>query len=133
MAVIKKIDGSYGIYNEAGLQAEGSFEPNLRGLSPKELFEASLAMCITVVLQRIFERDGINLKEDEFFVEATAIKAEDKPPHFEKCIVNITFPDSFSEKYKEKLIIMAERGCTIGNTLRKGLTIYTNDATNKGK
>lgn len=126
MAFIKKSDGKYGIYNEAGLQVEGSFSPNLNGLNPKELLEGSIGMCLTIVIQRMFERDGIEVGEDEFSVEVKGIKAEDSPSRFEQFSVHITLPDRLPTEYKNKIIRSAERGCTIGNTLRKGAKIETN-------
>ncbi|MBP3040269.1 OsmC family protein [Bacillaceae bacterium Marseille-Q3522] len=125
MAVIKKQNGKYGVYNGVGLQAEGSFTANSQGLNPKELLEASLAMCITIVLQRMFERDGIEVADDAFSVEALAVKAGDSPSRFEKCILKISLPDSLPADYKNKLILSAERACTIGNTLQRGVSIVT--------
>lgn len=126
MTVIKKENGIYGVFNEAGFQVEGSFAANLTGLNPREMLEASLAMCLTIVIQRMFERDGIEVQDGEFSVEVNAVKAEGSPSRFEKCNVVITLPDHLSNEYKNKLIVSAERGCTIGNTLRKGITIETN-------
>ena len=127
MALIKKSNGSYGVYNGVGLQVEGSFTPNSEGLNPKEMLEASLAMCMVIVMQKMFERDGVEVGEDEFSVEARAVKAPDSPSRFEKCELIITLPEHFSEKYKKKLIVSAERACTISNTLRKGIEVVTNE------
>lgn len=123
MAVIKKDKGTYGVYNEAGLQAEGSFTANSKGLNPKEMLEGSLAMCIMIVIQKMFERDGIEYPDEEFSVEVKAVKAPDSPSRFEKCNITINLPESLSDEYKNKLIVSAERACTIGNTLKTGLTI----------
>lgn len=126
MTVIKKNKDQFGIYNESGLQAEGSFTAGAAGLNPKELLEAAVAMCMTVVIYRMLERDGIVIEDDEYAIEVTSVKAPDSPARFEKLNVQITLPDSLSARYKNKLIISAERGCTIGNTLRKGVVIETN-------
>lgn len=125
MTVIKKKDGNFGVYNDVGYQVEGSLSANLNGLNPKELLEASLALCTTIVIQRMFERDGIEVNEEEFSVEVNAIKASGSPARFEECIMKITLPEHLPNEYKNKLIISAERACTIGNTLRKGLKIQT--------
>ncbi len=130
MAIIKKKDGQFGVYNEAGFQVEGSFSANLEGLNPKEMLEASLALCTTIVIQRMFERDGIEYQEGDFSVEVNAIKAGDSPSRFEECIMKITLPPHLEDSYKNKLIVSAERACTIGNTLRKGLTIRTEKVDN---
>ncbi|TWN08416.1 hypothetical protein CHCC14568_1320 [Bacillus licheniformis] len=66
MSTIQKTNGEFGIFHEAGMQAKGSFTPNSDGLTPIELLEASLGMCITISLQKMFERDGIEVLEDEF-------------------------------------------------------------------
>lgn len=127
LTLIKKSNDRFGVYNGAGIQVEGSFSPDSSGLSPKEMLEGSLAMCTVIVLQRMFERDGVEVSADEFSVEVKAIKATDSPSRFEKCEMTITLPDHFSDAYKRKLIVSAERACTIGNTLRTGITVVTNE------
>jgi len=123
MAFIKNEDGRFGIYNEEGLQVEGSFTPNSTGLNPKELLEASIGMCMTIVIQRMFERDGIEVAEGEFSVDVTAVKASDSPSRFEHFDVSIKLPDQLSDEYKKKILVSAERGCTISNTVKKGATV----------
>jgi len=124
---IKQSNGIFGVYNGVGLQVQGSFSPDSDGLNPKEMLESSLAMCTVIVLQRMFERDGVEVGADEFSVEVKAIKAPDSPSRFEKCEMTIILPDHFSDAYKKKLIVSAERACTIGNTLRSGITVVTNE------
>lgn len=124
MTVIKKENGKVGVYNEVGYQVEGAFSSNLEGLNPKELLEASLGLCVTIVITRMLERDGVEIEEDELSVEVTAIKASDSPSRFEEFQMAITLPEHFSAEYKKKLIVSAERACTIGNTLRKGANIH---------
>lgn len=126
MAHIKKVDGTFGIYNEAGFQVEGSFSPNLNGLNPKELLEASIAMCLTIVIEKIFVRDGIEYMDDEFSVEVTSEKAPDSPSRFEKYTVNITLPNHLTDAYKKKVLVSAERGCTISNTIKRGAIVEIN-------
>lgn len=126
MAFIKKSNGSFGIYNEAGLQVEGSFSPNLNGLNPKELLEASIGMCLTIVIQKMFERDGVEVEENEFSIEVTGVKAPDSPSRFEHFNVSVKLPDHLSEEYKKKIVVSAERGCTISNTVKKGATVEIN-------
>ncbi|MEK3888806.1 OsmC family protein [Bacillus sp. FSL K6-3431] len=126
MTIIKKINGSFDVYNAAGFQVEGSYNPDSKGLSPLELLESSLGLCISISLQKMFERDEIDVGDDEFSVKVDATKASDGPSRVEKCMVNITLPKHLSDEYKKKLIVSAERACTIGNTLKKGLIIHTN-------
>lgn len=126
MARIRKTDGTFGIYNEAGLQVEGSFSPNLNGLNPRELIEASIAMCLTIVIEKIFERDAIEYADDEFSVEVTSEKAPDSPSRFEKFTANITLPSHLTDAYKKKVLVSAERGCTISNTVKKSAIVEIN-------
>jgi uncharacterized OsmC-like protein len=123
MAFIKKENGSFGIYNEEGFQVEGSFTANSKGLNPKELLEASIGMCLTIVIQRMFERDGVEVRDDEFLIEVTGLKAADSPSRFEHFNVSITLPEQLSDDYKHKIIVSAERACTISNTVTRGATV----------
>ena len=125
MTIIKKVNGEHGIHNGAGLQVEGSLAPNLIGLSPKELLEASLGLCVAISLQKMFERDNIEVEDKDISIEVIASKGENGPAHFEKFDVTITFPDHFSADYKQKLIRSVDKACTIGNTLKKGVAIHT--------
>ena len=125
MTIIKKMNGVNQIHNEAGLQLEGSLAPNSNGLSPKELLEASLGLCIAISLQKIFERDQIEVDDKDISIEVTAVKAPNSPSRFEKFDVSIALPNQFSEAYKQKLMLSVERACTIGNTLKNGVTIHT--------
>ena len=125
MTIINKVNGVNSIYNGAGLQLEGSLAPNLNGLSPRELLEASLGMCVAISLQKMFERDNIVVEDKDISIEVIATKGENAPSHFEKMDVSITFPNHFSADYKKKLIISVDRACTIGNTLKNSMTIHT--------
>ncbi|MCH1624176.1 OsmC family protein [Ferdinandcohnia quinoae] len=126
MALIKKENGSFGIYNEVGLQVQGSFTPNSNGLNPKELLEASIGMCLTIVIQKMFERDGVEVHDDEFSVEVTGVKAADSPSRFEHFNVSVSLPEHLPEKYKHKIIVSAERACTISNTVTRGASVKIN-------
>lgn len=125
MTVIKQVNGKNSIYNGAGLQLEGSSAPNLNGLSPRELLEASLGLCVAISLQKMFDRDKIEVADNEITIQVKASKAEERASSFEKMDVSIAFPDHFTEKYKKKLLVSVNRACTIGNTLKNGVTIDT--------
>ncbi|MEK5038109.1 OsmC family protein [Sporosarcina sp. FSL K6-3457] len=125
MTIINKINGVNSIYNEAGLQLEGSLAPNLNGLSPRELLEASLGLCVAISLQKMFERDNVVVEDKDISIEVVASKGENNTTRFEKMDVSITFPEHFSADYKKKLIISVERACTIGNSLKNSMTIHT--------
>ncbi|MBC5638323.1 OsmC family protein [Ornithinibacillus sp. BX22] len=126
MAIISKQNGSFGIYNEEGLQVEGSFTANSKGLNPKELLESSIGMCLTIVIQRMLERDEIEVQDGEFSIEVTGIKAENSPSRFEQFDVSIKLPDSLTDAYKKKIIVSAERACTISNTVSRGALVKIN-------
>ncbi|MDD4802759.1 MAG: OsmC family protein [Syntrophomonas sp.] len=119
MATIKISKESYGMYNETGFLSE------LNGINPKDLFESSLALCIMITLQKIFERDAIIVHDDEITVAVEAQKAIDRPSRFESCKVKITLPQRLPNEYKKKIAVQAERACFIGNTLKRGIAIYT--------
>lgn len=125
MTMIKQKDGKNSIYNGAGKQLEGSSAPDLNGLTPKELLEASLGLCVAISMQKMFERDDIEVADDEISIEVSASKGEVSTTRFEKMDVSIALPDHFSAKYKKKLLVSVERACTIGNTLKNSVTIHT--------
>src|SRR5699024_4536974 len=126
LTIIKQINGKNSIYNGAGIQLEGSSAPDLNGgLSPKELLEASLGLCIAISMQKMFDRDDVTVEDHDISIEVSANKGEANTNRFEKLDVSIQFPDHFSAKYKKKLLVSVERACTIGNTLRNSVTIET--------
>lgn len=127
MGLIKKENGKYGIYNKEGFQVEGSFTADSNGLNPKELLEAAIGMCLTIVIQRMFERDGIEIQDNEFSIEVNGVKATDSPSRFEHFDVSINLPDRLPFEYKQKIIVSAERACTISNTVTRGASVNINE------
>ncbi|OBR68952.1 osmotically inducible protein OsmC [Paenibacillus oryzae] len=123
MTIVKVVDGQDGIYNEAGYQLKGSHSPNSEGLSPRELLEASLGLCVSISLQKIMNYDGVEYDANTIHIEVTAAKPEDKSNRFSDFHVRVTLPPSLDEAYKEKLKSVTERACTIGNTLKAGATV----------
>jgi len=118
MTVVKVVDGQDHIINGAGKQLIGSHSPDSTGLSPRELLEASLGLCVSISLQKIMDYDGVTYNKDEIHVEVTATKPEDKSNRFSDFKVLVTLPSGLEPAYKEKLKTVTERACTIGNTLR---------------
>jgi uncharacterized OsmC-like protein len=123
MTTIKVTDGQDHIINDAGLQLIGSRAPNSAGLSPRELLEASLGLCVSISLQKIMDYDGVVYDRDDIRIEVSATKPEDKSNRFSDFKVTVTLPSGLDEAYKEKLKTVTERACTIGNTLRAGAVV----------
>ena len=106
------------IANDAGIQLKGSKGPNLEGgLSPKELLEGAVALCLSITLEKVLERDGVQVNFDELTIDVEASKREGVENRFTDFHVEVTFPSSLEPKYKQKLLKVIERGCTISNTL----------------
>lgn len=125
MAVIRVEAGQDRIYNEAGVQVIGSHAPDQEGLSPKELLESSLALCVSITLQKVLERDGVTYNKDEIVVEVKAVKEEGVTNRFTHFQTVLTFPSRLSPDYRKKLLILVKRGCTISNTLLNDVVMET--------
>lgn len=123
MTTIKIVDGQDEIYNEAGKQIIGSHAPNQTGLSPRELLESALGLCVSISLQKIMDYDGVEYDKSSIQVEVTATKAEDKTNRFSDFHVTVALPPNLEPAYKDKLKSVVERACTIGNTLKHGAVI----------
>lgn len=118
MTTIKVGPEHDGIYNDAGFQLIGSHAPGQEGLSPRELLEAALGLCVSIVLQKKLVTDGIACNPQEIQVEVTASKPEDGANRFSDFKVQVRFPFTLDPVYKAKLKVIAERACTISNTLK---------------
>lgn len=123
MTCVKTVNGNYAIGNAAGIQAAGSNEPDQAGLSPRELLEAALALCVTKSIRAVLERDQVTYDPAEIEVEAVATKEGDVTNRFTNLSVRVKLPSSLDEAYRNKLLTIAERSCTIGNTLRQGAVV----------
>lgn len=125
MVMIKIVAGENEIYNEAGKQLIGSRARGQAGLSPGELLEASLALCISISLEKIMDYDRIDYDKSEMAVAVAAHKDEGGANRFSRFVVNLTLPSGLDEAYKEKLLRVVDRACTVGNTLTNGAMIET--------
>lgn len=123
MVKLNYADGKNEISNENGVQINGSKAPNLQGLSPKELLEGSVALCISITLEKILERDEVAVNFNEVAIEVTASKAEGVTNRFTNFDAKIAFPKELDKAYQQKLLKLVERGCTISNTLVSEVTI----------
>lgn len=125
MTYVKITGGKMEIGNGAGIQAAGSDEPDRDGLSPKELLEAAVALCVVKSVRAVLERDGVEYDPDEIGAEAVAMKEEGVTNRFSKLDVRLKLPSNLDETYRRKLLVIAERACTIGNTIRSGAAVTT--------
>jgi uncharacterized OsmC-like protein len=128
MTTIRLTENQNEIYNEAGLQLVGTTAPDGNGLSPRELLEASLGLCISISLQKVLERDSISYDKSALSIKVTASKAPDVTNRFTHFHVTVAFPPSFDSAFKNKLLTVIERACTISNTLKNTPVIETVEA-----
>lgn len=120
MTTLKIVNGQDHIYNGAGMQLVGTHSPDLDGgLNPRELLEASLALCISISLQKMMSFDGVKYDKDSIHIEVTSTKDEDRRKNrFAHFHVTVALPPTLEPDYKEKLKTVVERACTISNTLK---------------
>ncbi|ARK32639.1 OsmC family protein [Halalkalibacter krulwichiae] len=116
MVQLKWKNGENEIANGAGVQIIGSKAPDQNGLSPKEMIEGALALCISISLEKVLERDGIELDLNDFTIDATAKKEDGVTNRFTHFDVRVTLPQGLEEAYQKKLFTIVERACTISNT-----------------
>ena len=118
MVKLNYADGKNEISNESGVQVIGSKAPDSKGLSPKELLEGAVALCISITLEKILERDKIIVNLNELEIEVKATKSEGITNRFTDFEAQVILPKDIDEDYN-KLVKLIERGCTISNTLIK--------------
>ncbi|MCL6445531.1 MAG: OsmC family protein [Alicyclobacillus sp.] len=114
-------DDSYRISGLGGYDISGSRTSDGIGMTPIDLISSSLALCVSITLVKLCERDGVELGPISVMVEAT--KAQDPPSRIERFSVSVALPPTLDESAKEKYVLAAERACTIGNTLKRGAAI----------
>lgn len=122
---IQLMNGQNEIYNEAGLQLIGSSGPNQSGLSPKELLESALGLCVSISLQQKLETDGINCDRFTLSVEVTAKKTDSGINAFTNFTVLVKLPSTIEQDYKKVMIAVAEQACAISNSLNSEVIIET--------
>ncbi|MEO3944668.1 OsmC family protein [Gorillibacterium sp. CAU 1737] len=118
MTTIRYQEGQNEVYNEAGLQVIGTTAPNLNGLNPKELLEASLGLCISITLQKQMEQNGIKADFSEIVVNVAASKRSGINSRFSDFHIEVALPNSLTSEEKAALLKRVELLCTISNTLR---------------
>jgi len=128
MAIIKFENGKNGIYNVMGKQADGSFKAGSDGgLNPSELLEASLALCISLNMRAMFDRDGVLTDDTVLVIETKGEKDPGGANRFHKYEITVQFPEGFDEEYKKKAMIIAERSCTISNTIINSAEVHVRE------
>jgi len=125
MTTIQMNNGQNEIFNDAGLQLIGSTAPNQSGLSPRELLEAALGLCVSITLQKVLDRDEVEYDASSIRVEVSATKAGDVTNRFTDFDVKVQLPPELDESYRKKLLTIVERGCTISNTLKSIAVVET--------
>ena len=78
MTTIRIVEDQNEIHNEAGLQIIGSTAPNQSGLSPRELLESALGLCVSISLQKIMDYDKVEYDKSSIAVEVTARRRQDE-------------------------------------------------------
>ncbi|WP_020620029.1 OsmC family protein [Paenibacillus daejeonensis] len=128
MTIIRTEEGQENIYNGAGLQVAGTRGPGLQGLSPRELLEASLGLCISISLQKVMDVDGVDYDKSELVVEVSSAKPADGGNYFDQFQVELTLPKQLDPGYKQHLLSVVEKTCTISNTLAHNAVVTTSEA-----
>lgn len=117
------------ITNDAGMTATGfNGDIDAQGFRPKELLEAAVALCMTMNVRKVLERDGIDFQLEDVAATATASKEDGITNRFTAIDVELTLPAHLEAAYRTKLIKIAERGCTIGNTIKASASISVTEA-----
>lgn len=124
MVATRYTNGSYTITNQMGYEMKGLPQPGLMGVTPTELMESSLSLCVSISLQAVLERDGYDLVNLQ--VSVKGIKAEDAPSRLKTFQVDVQLPDKLDDDYRQKLLAIAEKACTMGNTLKENVEIQMN-------
>lgn len=123
MTTLKIIEGQDQLFNDAGMQVIGSHKPNGEGLSPRELLESALALCISISMQQIMDYDGITYDKSTIVISIETEKAEGKPSRFAGFVAKVSLPPELTPEYREKLLRVTKRACTIGTTLTNGANV----------
>ena len=126
MTITQFKNGENTILNPTGKQLMGTAKMGLEnGLNPKELMEAAIGLCVSLTITHLMQRDERLGETDALEVQVTSFKDEGGENRIGRFEVEVKLPGSIDAEYGEKLLTMAERGCTIGNTVRKGAVIET--------
>lgn len=123
MTVLAWKEGRNEISNNSGVQVIGSKSPDLKGLSPKELLEGALALCISISLEKVLARDEMEVDLNEVHIEVKSLKAPNVTNRFTDFTATVQLPKGLEANYKKKILTVIERACTISNTLSAEATV----------
>lgn len=121
-----KLDGS-GVLQGEQLNAKISIPKEIggsgNGADPKELLIASATSCYLASIVFLLERRNIPVKQLSIQTEATKSKEGLSIIHYPKIVLTKEATEHHIQSV-EKVLIGADRGCEIGNMLKKsGVTI----------
>lgn len=120
------------IVNSGGAAVAGSFEAGTEdGFSPRELLEAALGFCTVISLVKLFKRDNMAYEEKGLRVTVEAEKQEGVTNRFTNFVVKVALPAGLPAEYRAKALTIAERACTIGNTLKSEARVQLLEETEK--
>lgn len=126
MSCVKLENGNNAIYNSVGRQLVGNPSAGLDGgLNPKELLESAIGLCLLLNMRAVLERDGLLADDTHIAIEVTGEKDPGGENRFTKYTVKAELPPEMDEAYKKKLLLLAERGCTISHTILSGAEIVS--------
>lgn len=128
MTILQWKNGQNEIFNGSGFQVMGSKAPNTEGLSPKELLEAAIALCVSISMEKLLERDKIEIDLNTIEITVTASKARGVTNRFTHFETTVRMPNELDANYKKKLLVLVERACTIGNTILNGAEMTISEA-----
>lgn len=120
--LIKNKDQIHEITNDKNVVTTGAKQDSgIEGYSPIDYITSSVAMCMALTLDAVLERGDIDVESYE--IKTSATKANTSPSRLEKIDVEIEFKGNVDDATKEKLVLIAKRGCTIGNTIEHGAPV----------
>lgn len=124
MITLKKVkEQNHQITNDAGVVTTATpSKSEVLGYSPVDYLASSVSICMGLTLDALIARDQLEIAG--YTIKVIGNKAEDSPSRLESLDVEIDFDGELDEKQKAKLIKLAKRGCTIGNTIEHGAEIH---------
>ncbi|UFT99125.1 OsmC family protein [Radiobacillus kanasensis] len=121
ITLTSNMSGNFSLKNANEEEITGASSRDYDGYTPFDLICSSLSVCMAIGIDSVIKRDSLDIKE--YSIEVTPRKAEDSPSRIEHFSVAVQFADEVEEKTKKKLITIAKRACTIGNTIEQGAKV----------
>ncbi|MDC3416891.1 OsmC family protein [Aquibacillus salsiterrae] len=122
ITLTREQQGNFQLSNEAGFTINGvTSQDSENGLTPFQLISSSLSLCMALSLDALINRDELDV--DRYTISVKPQKAEDSPSRIEKFTIEVDVIGSVDDKVKQKLVKLAKRACTVGNTIERGATV----------